>query len=62
MVGLYFSLRSGSEHHRFSPAQIELVEEPGSHSYLKYKEDVSKTNQGSLKSSHKKPKGGGLLC
>ena len=55
MVGLYFSLRSVSEHRRlrFSPPQIELVQEPGSRSYLKYKEDVS---QGGLKGRRKKPK------
>ena len=58
MVGLYFSLRSASKHRRlyFSPLQIQLVEEPGSRAYLQYKEDVSKTNQGDLKSQRKNPK------
>ena len=58
MVGLHFLLKSGSEHRRlhFSPPQIQLVEEPGSRAYLQYKEDVSKTNQGGLKSRCKNPK------
>ena len=58
MVGLYFALRSGSEHRklRYSPAQIQLIEKPGSWAYLSYQEDISKTNQGGLTSKSKKPK------
>ena len=58
MVVLYFALRSGSEHRRlrYSPAQIQLIEKPGSRAYLSYQEDISKTNQGGLTSKSKKPK------
>ena len=44
MNGLYFALRSGSEHRalRFVPPQIEVVEREGERPYLLYTEDVSK--------------------
>ena len=58
MVGLYFALRSGSEHRRlrYVPAQIQLIEKPHSRPYLIYQEDISKTNQGGLHSRTKQPK------
>ena len=56
-VGLFFVLRSGSEHRRLrhNPPQIELHEPPGGRAYLLYREDVSKTNQGGLNSRNRKP-------
>ncbi len=49
--GLYFALRSGSEHRalRLSPPQIEVIERQGERSYLQYTEDISKYRPGGLK-------------
>ena len=58
MCGLYFALRSGSEHRslRHKPSQITLFEPPGQRAYLCYVEDVSKNRQGGLKCRKVKPK------
>ena len=49
--GIYFALRSGSEHRQLwsDPCQIKLVERPGHRSYLEYTEDISKNRPGGLK-------------
>ena len=54
-LGYYFPLRSGLEQQRLRhyPSQLTLVENPGSHPYLHYKEDVSKNHQGGLKNKPK---------
>ncbi len=46
MNGLYFAIRSGSDHRqlRHHPCQIEVVEKPGERSYLQYTEDISQGN------------------
>ena len=51
MNGLYFALRSGSEHRqlRHSPCQIQIIENPGERSYLRYTGDTSKNHPGGLK-------------
>lgn len=56
--GLYFALRSGREHRqlRLRPCQIELIENEGERSYLRYTEDVSKNRPGGLKGRKVKPK------
>ena len=58
MNGIYFALRSGSEHRqlRSDPCQIQLVERPGHRSYLEYTEDMSKNRPGGLKGRKIKPK------
>lgn len=52
MCRLYFALQSGAEHCnvRHNPNQILLFETPGQRAYLRYVEDMSKNNQGGLKS------------
>ena len=42
MNGLYFALRSGSEHHalRFFPQQIEVLEREEEHPYLQYTQKI----------------------
>ena len=49
--GFYFALRSWQEHRqlRRDTPQIELVERPSEHVYLKYTEDISKNRPGDLK-------------
>ena len=58
MNGIYFALRSGSEHRqlRADPCQITLHERPGQRPYLEYVEDISKNRSGGLKGRKLKPK------
>ena len=58
MNGLYFALRSGSEHRqlRHSPCQIQIIENPGERSYLRYTEDTSKNHPGGLKGHKQRQK------
>ena len=58
MNGIYFALRSGSEHRqlRGDPCQITLYERPGQRPYLEYVEDISKNRSGGLKGRKLKPK------
>ena len=54
-IGLFFTLHSEAEHRnlRYKPSQIELIEPDNERAYLKYTEDVSKSNQGGLTSRKK---------
>lgn len=51
MNGKHFALRSGQEHRnlRHKPCQITIQEPPGGAPYLRYSEDISKTQQSGLK-------------
>ena len=54
MNGLYFALRSGSEHQvRYKPSLFALFEKPA---YLLYTEDISKNHPGGSKGRKQKPK------
>ena len=59
--GIYYALRSGSEHCdlRHDPPQLQLEEQVEKRARLCYCEDVSKNHQGGLKGRHVKPKGCG---
>ena len=52
LIGLNFALRSGEEHRRLrhNPSQITVVHKEGMAPYIMYNEDISKPNQGRLKS------------
>ena len=59
LIGLNFALRSGEEHRRlrFKPSQIKVGVTPvGKAPYIVYCEEISKTNQGGLKSRKVVPK------
>lgn len=58
MNGLYFALRSGSEHRqlRHNPCQIQVIENPGERPYLRYTEDTSKNHPGGLKGRKQRQK------
>ena len=54
--GLYFALRSGTEHRSLQFKQIELVEPKDGKAYLKYVENFSKNNAGGLAHRKLQPK------
>ena len=54
--GLYFALRSGTEHRSLQFQQIELVEPKDGKAYLKYVENFSKNNAGGLAHRKLQPK------
>ena len=58
LIGLNFALRSGEEHRRLchKPSQINVTNPDGEAPYIAYTEDISKTNQGGLKSRKIIPK------
>ena len=58
LTRLNFALRSGKEHGRLhhKPSQINVINPEGEAPYIAYTEDISKTNQGGLKSRKIIPK------
>ena len=60
MNGLYFALRSGSEHRnlRHNPCQIKIVERPGERPHLLYTEDISKNHPSRNQRPESKTKSG----
>ena len=56
MCGLYFALRSESEHRQLRNSDIEVIERPGEVGYVMYNESTSKNNSGGLKNRKVKPK------
>ena len=58
LIVLNFALRSGEEHRRLrhKPSQINVINPEGEAPYIAYTEDISKTNQGGLKSRKIIPK------
>ncbi len=58
LLGLHFALRGGVEHRRLKHmnSQISVHTDMGGARHLEYHEDVSKTNQGGLKSMKLTPK------
>ena len=58
-LGLHFALRAGQEHRNLrigENSQITICSELDGTKYLRYKEDVSKTNRGGLQHKHLTPK------
>lgn len=56
MCGLYFALRSESEHRQLKNGDIEVVERPEEVAYVVYNESTSKNNSGGLKNCKVKPR------
>lgn len=56
MCGLYFALRSESEHRQLKDSDIEVVERPGEIACIAYNESTSKNNLRGLKNRKIEPK------
>ena len=58
VFGIQFALRAGQEHRnlRFQNSQLSLQLDESSHEFLRYVEDISKTNDGGLSHLHIKRK------
>ena len=56
MCGLYFAMRSETEHYNLRDRDIEIVEQPGQTEHVIYNESSSKNNSGGLKQRKIKPK------
>ena len=56
MCGLFFAMRSVSEHHQLKNSNIDVVERSGEVAYVVYNESTSKNNCGGLKRRKVEPK------
>ena len=56
MCGLYFGMRSETEHYNLWDGNIVIVERPGQTAHVIYNESSSKNNSGGLKQQNIKPK------